>query len=80
MNGEVDSFYRRVLSEIITDKTASILVCGGDITDKEVFASLGYLNVVISGMERRVYDYSPFAGERRMLNHFLYLTNQWILP
>lgn len=61
MNGEVDSFYRRVLSEIITDKTASILVCGGDITDKEVFASLGYLNVVISGMERRVYDYSPFA-------------------
>ena len=60
MNGEVDSFYCRILSEIITDRTASILVCGGDITDKDMFASLGYLNVVISGMEKRFYDYSPF--------------------
>jgi ubiquinone/menaquinone biosynthesis C-methylase UbiE len=61
MISEVDSFYRKVLCEIITDKTASILVCGGDITDKEVFASLGYLNVVISGMERRTYDYRPYV-------------------
>lgn len=61
MINEVDSFYRKVLGEIIREKTAKILVCGGDITDKAVFADLGYQNVIISGMDKREYDYTPYV-------------------
>ena len=46
----------------IPSKDASILVCGGGILDKEVFASHGYRNVTISNLDTRAKadDFSPY--------------------
>jgi SAM-dependent methyltransferase len=47
-------FYSEVLSEIIGDRKASILVCGGGSTDKEVLEELGFTNVTISNLDERM--------------------------
>jgi SAM-dependent methyltransferase len=47
-------FYLSVVSEMIEEETASILVCGGGILDKTVFLSAGFTNVTISNLDDRI--------------------------
>lgn len=56
------SFYQTVVAEIISDRNASILVCGGGTLDKSVFESLGFRNVTISNIDARMQgdEYAPF--------------------
>ncbi len=62
MNKHRDNFYFTILPKRIPSKDASILVCGGGILDKEVFASHGYKNVTISNLDTRAKagDFSPY--------------------
>lgn len=55
-------FYHNVLSKRITDRSASILVCGGGNSDKKIFQMLGYTNVTISNLDERMDKdaYAPF--------------------
>lgn len=55
-------FYRRVLTELIKDKNASILVCGAGPMDKDVHESSGYTDVTISNLDSRMTgnEYAPF--------------------
>lgn len=59
------SFYSKVIHDLIKDKDASILVCGGSVQDMNVFKNLGFRNVVISnlGQRARGYDYTPYVFE-----------------
>lgn len=58
---ERDAFYEKVVQERIQSKTASILVCGGGMLDKNVFQNLGFSDVTISNLDTRVgaNDYAP---------------------
>ena len=47
-------FYQNNVSELIVDKQASILVCGGGDLDKNVFKRLGFINVTISNLDSRL--------------------------
>jgi SAM-dependent methyltransferase len=55
-------FYEDVVRRRISDKDASILVCGGGKTDARTFAKLGYRNVTMSNVDTRIdeCDYSPY--------------------
>jgi ubiquinone/menaquinone biosynthesis C-methylase UbiE len=48
------SFYQNTIRQWILDKDASILVVGGGETDRSVFHSLGFTNVVISNLDSRL--------------------------
>lgn len=56
-------FYRNVLSRVIPDRGASVLVVGGGGLDKQVFEELGFRNVVISNLDTRAQagDFAPYA-------------------
>jgi SAM-dependent methyltransferase len=47
------SFYQNSVATLITDRNATILVCGGGPLDKEVFEQLGFQNVTISNLDSR---------------------------
>lgn len=55
-------FYGRVLSELIQDRKASILVCGGGSVDKKVLQESGFNKVTISNLHEKVdgNEYAPF--------------------
>ena len=55
-------FYSDVVHNLIEDKNALILVCGGGILDKDILQSLGFINVVISNLDTRMTgkEYTPF--------------------
>jgi SAM-dependent methyltransferase len=56
------AFYRKVVAELISDKDASILICGAGPLDKETFESLGFKDVTISNLDSRMTgtEYAPF--------------------
>lgn len=62
MNGR-ELFYQNNVSELIVDKKASILVCGGGDLDKNVFKRLGFINVTISNLDSRINRdrFNPYA-------------------
>jgi len=56
------NFFMKCVNKIITDKNASILVCGGGKGEKTVFQSLGFTNVTISNIDDRINEneYEPY--------------------
>lgn len=56
------SFYKEVVSGLIQDRSASILICGAGDLDKTVFLSLGFNDVTISNLDTRIGPnvYEPF--------------------
>jgi hypothetical protein len=59
---ERELFYQKNIEDLIDDKNASILVCGGGELDKNVFERLGFKNVTISNLDSRMSEdsFSPF--------------------
>lgn len=59
---EREAFYRRIVSEQIRDKGASILVCGAGGLDKQVFTDLRFSDVTLTNLDERMDDgeYAPF--------------------
>lgn len=59
---ERELFYQNNVLELIGDKKASILVCGGGDLDKKVFEKLGFRNVTISNLDSRMSEdyYNPY--------------------
>jgi len=59
---EREGFYRKIVSEQIKDKNASILICGAGNLDKQVFLDLGFSDVTLSNLDERIDDgeYAPF--------------------
>ena len=56
----MDPFYCNVVNELIENRNASILVCGAHQADRDLFKSLGFKNVLLSGMDERDFDHYPF--------------------
>jgi SAM-dependent methyltransferase len=58
-----EQFYHDKVLELIGNKEAHILVCGGGETDKLVFETLGFRNVTISNLDSRMSEdrFSPFV-------------------
>ena len=56
-------FYETVVGELLTDRNASVLVCGGGSLDKSVFEALGFRNVTISNIDSRMKgdEYAPMS-------------------
>jgi ubiquinone/menaquinone biosynthesis C-methylase UbiE len=56
------TFYQDTIRKWILDKDASILVVGGGETDRAVFHSLGFTNVVISNLDSRLKgdEFAPY--------------------
>jgi ubiquinone/menaquinone biosynthesis C-methylase UbiE len=56
-------FYQSNIQELIKDKNASVLVCGGGDFDKNVFERLGFTNVTISNLDSRLSEdrFKPFS-------------------
>jgi SAM-dependent methyltransferase len=59
---ERGTFYQKVVRNLIEDKNASILVCGGGTLDKTIFENLGFHHVTISNLDTRMKgnEYAPF--------------------
>lgn len=59
---EREQFYHKIVQELIPDRHASVLICGGGLLDKNIFAGLGFLNVTLSNLDTRntEQDYAPF--------------------
>lgn len=59
---ERERFYQNGVRDLIKDKNASILVCGGGELDKTIFEKLGFHNVTISNLDTRMKgnEYAPF--------------------
>lgn len=59
---EREKFYQNGVSDLIEDKNASILVCGGGSLDKAIFERLGFHDVTISNLDERMKgnEYTPF--------------------
>jgi len=59
---ERERFYQNGVRDLIKDKNASILVCGGGLLDKNIFEKLGFHNVTISNLDTRMQgdEYAPF--------------------
>ena len=57
-----EQFYLKILTELIPDKNASILVCGGGILDKTIMETAGFRNVTISNLDSRMAEdaYAPY--------------------
>ena len=57
-----ESFYRNTVSELIPDKDASVLVCGGGSVDRDVLRDAGFRNVLISNLDSRMAaeDFLPY--------------------
>lgn len=62
---ERERFYRDSVRDLIKDKNAAILVCGGGALDKTIFAELGFHNVTISNLDPRLAgnEYAPFQWQ-----------------
>ncbi len=57
---KMDPFYCKVVNDLIKDRNASILVCGAHYADRDLFNHLGFKNVLLSGMDDRDFDHTPF--------------------
>lgn len=57
-----ETFYKKTVSDLITDKNSSILICGGGHLDKTIFEMLGFINVTISNIDTSMKgdEYAPF--------------------
>ncbi len=68
---ERETFYRDVVNDQIKDKTGSVLVCGGGLLDKDTLEELGFLNVTISNLDKRMKgnEYAPFKWKYENAEH-----------
>ena len=59
-------FYRDVVHDLLKNKNAAILVCGGGTLDKNTLEDLGFLNVTITNLDSRMTgnEYAPFKWEK----------------
>lgn len=48
------SFYKKVVGNLIRDKSSSILICGAGSLDRSVFLELGFTDVTISNLDTRI--------------------------
>jgi ubiquinone/menaquinone biosynthesis C-methylase UbiE len=55
-------FYRQVVDELVPERDAQILICGAGSLDQSIFKDLGYKNVTISNLDKRMSaaDYAPY--------------------
>ena len=60
-----DQFYLNIVNNRISNKDASILVCGGGSLDKEIFIKLGFTNVTVSNLDTRasVDEFAPYKWD-----------------
>lgn len=74
-----EQFYEKILSRTIKDTSASILVCGGGVTDFDVFSRLGFNNVVISNLDIRNSEgeFYPFKWKLENAEHLSYEDNSF---
>lgn len=72
---DIEAFYIKVVHDLIKDKNASILVCGGNSVDKNVFINLGFLNVIISNIVKIDDNFARSHINLKMQNLSLSLTN-----
>jgi len=72
-------FYGNIVAKVITDRQASILVCGGGIRDKETFDALGFLNVTISNLDSRMESnqYKPYGWIRENISDLSLADNEY---
>jgi hypothetical protein len=65
MNNSRNNFYTTIVDKRITNKDASILICGGGHLDKETFLSLGFENVTVSNVDTRVSsdEFAPYKWD-----------------
>lgn len=62
-------FYRRVVDEVLPDRSASLLVVCGGVGDKKLLADLGFRNVTITNLAQAAEDYAPFKYAREDAEH-----------
>lgn len=57
-----EAFYQRVAGDLMPDRQASVLVCGGGALDRQVLLALGFRRVTISNLDLRMKgdEYAPF--------------------
>jgi SAM-dependent methyltransferase len=60
-----DPFYERVLRTLVRDRVVAptdrvLVVCGGD-ADRDALLASGFTDVVVSNLDERIHDDSPFA-------------------
>lgn len=55
-----NQIYRNILTELIQDKSASILVIGAQLADRNAFYDAGFRNVLLTGFDEREMAYEPF--------------------
>ena len=60
-----ETFYRNVMEELITDKTSSVLVCGGGQLDRDTLQNAGFVNATISNLDQRMSasEYAPYKWQ-----------------
>ena len=46
-------FYKNIVEKRISNKDATILICGGGLLDKDTFLNLGYTNVTLTNLDTR---------------------------
>ena len=65
MTNPRDQFYINVVDARISNKHASILICGGGSLDKETFINLGFTNVTVSNLDTRasVDEFAPYKWD-----------------
>ena len=73
------NFYAKIVSELISDKEASVLICGGGTEDKQVFEELGFPNVTISNLDSRMDGkvYHPFKWDYQNAENLSYNDNSF---
>ncbi len=71
-------FYRKIISQWIEDKEASILVVAGGQNDRDVFYDSGFHNVVISNIDSRMKgdEFAPFQWSFQDAGNLNYKDNE----
>ena len=58
-------FYKNIVEKRISNKDATILICGGGLLDKDTFLNLGYTNVTLTNLDTRTSadKFSPYKWD-----------------
>jgi SAM-dependent methyltransferase len=72
-------FYLRVVNELIKDKEANILVCGGGYLDKSIFEELEFKYVTISNLDSRIDEgeFEPFLWKYENAENLSFADNSF---
>jgi ubiquinone/menaquinone biosynthesis C-methylase UbiE len=73
------AFYRHRIRKWIPDQDASILVVGGGETDRDVFHSLGFTDVIISNLDSRLTgdEFSPYQWSYQKAEELSFEANKF---